>query len=328
MVAVLLAMVVLSLVVFGVVGGGTRDHELAGLRVQSTNAFYAAEAATNMSLAEIYNNTDADGDGTIGTISNDGDAANDPALGTAQFNVTSVSSASGRRFSAQGRAGGVLSQREFWVTSLASAAFADGFESYASDTALHNVGGWMGWDNSKGAAGYATNSLARSGANSIDIRSTSDPVHLHTQTSGTWTYTAYQYIPSSATGTDTYFILMNTYAAEGSKSWSTQIRFVLTSNVVYDNMTGSVTGNQLKLQRDRWVPIVVQINLDNGTQTATYDGNLLFTGSWNRQGGALRLAALDLYDSTVSHVYYDDITLVQTTPTTKIVEWTPVAPTP
>ena len=81
--------------------------------------------------------------------------------------------------------------------------------------------------------------FSRTGVKSQDIRATTDSVHLYTQTSGHWLYTVWQYIPSNVTGSDTYFILMNTYAAGGSKSWSTQIHFVFSNNTVADNMLGN-----------------------------------------------------------------------------------------
>ena len=41
-----------------------------------------------MSIREMMLPLDDDGDGTVGTISDDGDNGNDPTLGNAQFRVT------------------------------------------------------------------------------------------------------------------------------------------------------------------------------------------------------------------------------------------------
>lgn len=326
-VAVLIAMVVLTLVVFSVVRGGLHDREISATRVQSSRAFYAAEAATNIALAEVFSNTDHDGDGTIGTLSNDSNTANDPTLAGSQFYVTTAAASSGRRFRIKGRNGTITSQRELWVQTGSSAL--EGFEAFASGTTLNGVGGWEPWDSVGTVSAHTSDTVARTGTISIDIGSSTDIVHFYTPTSGTWTYTAYQYIGSSVTGTDSYFILMNTYSHGGAKSWSTQVCFRLSNNTVFDNMVGYVTGSILTLQRDRWVPIVVQINLDAGTQTVTYDGNTLFSGSWNRLGGVRALAAVDLFGNGATHVYWDDIQLVGAGVTySKISEWTPQAPTP
>jgi len=52
---------------------------------------YAAESGLEMAMREI-NSTDIDSDGTIGSISDDGNAADDPQLATGAFYVQKVSS--------------------------------------------------------------------------------------------------------------------------------------------------------------------------------------------------------------------------------------------
>ncbi len=51
--------------------------------VETTQGFYAAEAGMNMAInsREMMNNTDEDGDGAIGTISDDAVPASDPTFG-------------------------------------------------------------------------------------------------------------------------------------------------------------------------------------------------------------------------------------------------------
>ena len=55
----------------------------------STGAFYAAESGLEMALRELNNATptDIDSDGAIGTISNNGNTADDPQLLTGSFFV-------------------------------------------------------------------------------------------------------------------------------------------------------------------------------------------------------------------------------------------------
>ena len=59
----------------------------------STGALYAAESGIEMGLREINFATpaDFDSDGTIGSISNNGNAVDDPALGTGKFYSVRVS---------------------------------------------------------------------------------------------------------------------------------------------------------------------------------------------------------------------------------------------
>lgn len=89
-IAMIVVLVVVNLVVVGLTLGLARDHELTIRRIQSIRAMYAAEAGMNMSIREMINDVDEDGDGTTGTISDDGNAANDPDLGNAQVVVTSA----------------------------------------------------------------------------------------------------------------------------------------------------------------------------------------------------------------------------------------------
>lgn len=87
-VAIVVALVVLQLVVVGVVALGARDQNLTTLRLEASKAQYAAESGMNMALRELYNNADEDSDGTIGSISNDGNSANDPTVNGASIVVT------------------------------------------------------------------------------------------------------------------------------------------------------------------------------------------------------------------------------------------------
>lgn len=59
----------------------------------STGALYAAESGVEMAAREIGHARDFDneGTGTLGTISNNGNAADDPALSTGTFMVEQVS---------------------------------------------------------------------------------------------------------------------------------------------------------------------------------------------------------------------------------------------
>lgn len=191
------------------------------------------------------------------------------------------------------------------------------FEEYAPGTQLHGVDGWRGWDN-HAASGAATSALfAHSGSSSVAITgsasgSTSDLVHEYNITSGPLRFTAWQYIPTGATG-DTYLILMDRYKAksngnqdQGNKHWATQLHFDLSTDTLHDNLFGSF--GSLPVVRDQWAQIRVDIDLAANSQSIWYNDQHLATLPWNRySGGAMRLQAVDLYGSSTTTVYYDDV---------------------
>lgn len=87
-VAMISTMLVIALVLVGLVLGGARDQDLSVRRLETLRAFYAAEAGTNMAIREMMLSTDLDGDGDVGTISNDGNAANDPTVSSGRVYVS------------------------------------------------------------------------------------------------------------------------------------------------------------------------------------------------------------------------------------------------
>ena len=82
-IVMVILLLVMNIVIIGLVLGGARDQDLTVRRVETIRAFYAAEAGMNMAMRELVANTDADGDGTVGGVSDDGNASNDPAIGPA-----------------------------------------------------------------------------------------------------------------------------------------------------------------------------------------------------------------------------------------------------
>lgn len=107
-VAIILAMLVLGLVAIGMVLGGARDQDLTIRRLETVRAFYAAEAGTNMAIRELILSADADADGGVGTISNDGNANNDPNMGAARVYVTKTVAGPQTTLSSEGRSGQAL----------------------------------------------------------------------------------------------------------------------------------------------------------------------------------------------------------------------------
>jgi hypothetical protein len=194
---------------------------------------------------------------------------------------------------------------------------------------LHGVGGWKGWANDPNAAAYTTDAQARSAPASVDIVGPADLVHEYSgATSGQWVYTAWQYVPGDMTGLS-YFILLNAYDDAGvTNNWSTQVSFDGTNGTVISEFEGA----QLPLVTDQWVEFRVEINLDTDWQTIFYDGQILSQKSWTEGvsgGGALNIAAVDLFANGASSVYYDDMSLVQAAGTCDAPEdipWASVSP--
>ncbi len=87
-VAMIVVLMVVSLIIVGMVLSGARDQDLTVSRLDAIRAQYAADAGAEMAVREVMLNTDEDGDGTIGSISDDGDSGNDPLIGPARVLVT------------------------------------------------------------------------------------------------------------------------------------------------------------------------------------------------------------------------------------------------
>lgn len=186
----------------------------------------------------------------------------------------------------------------------------DHFDTYVTGSQMHGQGGWKGWDNVPGAGALTSSTQARSPLNSVDVVAGTDLVHEYTgYTTGTWTYTAWQYIPTGTTGLS-YFILLNTYVDGGAtNNWSVQVSFDGTANAVLNE---GPAGGTLPIVYDQWVEIRVVIDLDLNTQNFFYGGQFLFTDSWTEGmsgGGALNIGAVDLFANGASSVFYDDISL-------------------
>jgi hypothetical protein len=196
--------------------------------------------------------------------------------------------------------------------------WSDNFDSYTAGTPLHGQGGWAGWDDVAAASGYVSDAQALSSPNSLEIQYNAgvaaDMVHQYTDiNSGIWTYTAWQYVPSTQTGQQ-YFILMNTYVigVHNSPDWSLQLVFDAPSGLIQDYNDAEATA---PLITDEWVEIRVVIDFDTDWQTVYYNGAQLQAKSWSEgvsPGGQVNLACVDLYagDVASTSVYYDDLSVL------------------
>lgn len=101
----LVVLAMLQIMVAAIVLSGARSDALTVLRLDTARAFYAAEAGAGMAVREVMLDQDIDSDGVIGSISNDGNPSNDPALGIARITATASSAAGVTTITVTGRAG-------------------------------------------------------------------------------------------------------------------------------------------------------------------------------------------------------------------------------
>jgi len=195
------------------------------------------------------------------------------------------------------------------LPAISNADWWEDFDSYESGSGMHGQGGWKGWDGDPTWDAFVTDEWAHSPPNAVDIVGDADLVHEFSgYTAGEWTFTAWQYIPETFSGS-TYFILLNTYVDGGTNNWSTQVRFDSSIGMAESEFDYS----QLPLIYGEWVELRVEIDLDADVQTFYYGGDMLYSKSWTEGvsgGGALNIGAVDLFANGATSVYYDDLSLV------------------
>lgn len=196
-------------------------------------------------------------------------------------------------------------------SSWAQTPWNDDFESYSVGTALFDVNGWSAWFNNAAYAGIVSDTEARSGANSMQV----DPLlggpvyQLSDFISGAWTVKLSQYAPSALTSLPPHVSVMNTYAHRGGGIWAVQIACEPSTGLVVDKLRPE--SNVINVRWDEWVEIRIDVDLDFNTVKIYYDGILLSEGVYTVNGGAIEIAALNLWTQRFSGspVYYDDIVL-------------------
>ena len=189
----------------------------------------------------------------------------------------------------------------------------DHFDTYVTGSEVIGQGGWEGWGGVGTVGALTSATQARSTPNSIDVVGDTDLVHQYSGiTSGTWTYTAWQFLPTGFAG-KTYFILLNAYPTAGNESWSVQLCFDATAGVVRDDVAGDCTSATTRpLVLNQWVEIRVVVNLTADTASVFYNDALLYSGTWTSHilaGGALSVAAVDLFANVATSAFYDDISV-------------------
>jgi len=197
---------------------------------------------------------------------------------------------------------------------LGAGDWADGFEGYASGSAIAGQGIWRTWSGPAGTAEDASVSGARAatGDRSLKINGTSDIVALFHKDNGNaisggqWVVKAKVFVPSDQTG-NVWFILLSRFAADNWR-WEVQIRMSAEKEgVVQHDGAGRIQGG-LPIIKDRWVEIVAAIDLDRGRVTTFYDGEPLVVGApWSLP----RIEAIDLWGENTSPCHYDDVSVCE-----------------
>lgn len=209
----------------------------------------------------------------------------------------------------------VVAAASFGTGAFGQVLWMEDFDAYTAGTGLFGQGGWTAWDDDIMWDSLVSDAHSNSPANSVDIVRNSDTVYRFDQNLGTidcgqWTLTAMQFVPMNLAG-ESYFILLNEYINGGPNNWSTQVHFdSVTQTVIAD-----FSGETLPLVTGQWVPIQVDIDLQADTQTFSYNGQVLYAGTWTEQvsgGGQLQLQAMDLFANAASSVFYDDFQLEKT----------------
>lgn len=200
--------------------------------------------------------------------------------------------------------------------------FADSFEVYTFDNALHGQNGWKGWDNMPAATAFVAEQISLSAHRSVEIAGDADMVHEFCgATSGVWSFSAWQYIPSDFASGDngqfagSYFVLLNTYQDGGPYHWSVQIGFDSNSGNLEAFHGDGVNTIDVPYETDRWTRIQLIIDEDDDWTRIYYDDDLVTEYQWTGGvlgdgGGVVDIAAVDLYANGASGIFYDDLRLV------------------
>jgi hypothetical protein len=200
--------------------------------------------------------------------------------------------------------------------------FEDPFDFYeepADD--LHERGGWKGWDNDPAFSAPVSQDVAYSLDTSVRIDGAADLVHeFCAGGTGAWSVSARQYIPSGfASGgagqfAGSYFVMLNAYedgVHDPAVDWSVQMQFDSNDGMLKVFHGDGINTINVPYATDRWVKIQVIVDIDDDWTRIYYDDELVTEYPWTggvlgNGGGALDIAAVDLYANGSSPVYYDD----------------------
>jgi hypothetical protein len=97
--------------------------------------------------------------------------------------------------------------------------------------------------------------------------------------------------------------------------------------VVFDSATGLVRNEDdaanpgsTPYVTGEWADLRIDVDLDADTQTFSYNGTVVYSGSWSNQfpeqttPGIAEIGAIDLFANGATEVYYDNIQIAPATP--------------
>ena len=194
--------------------------------------------------------------------------------------------------------------------------FADNFDSYSNGQGVVGMNGWESWCGT-GENANASNVFSNSPPNSLHTDSFDDIVQdtdENALTSGQWVLEFNHYVDGAATGV-TFIIGLNSYC-NTTNNWSLQLAFDADQNIVEaQGPFGGMGGNeQTALIRDQWVPVRVEIDLDNDLQDIYYNNQLLVDDrSWsngvsNNGQGIVAISCFDFFSNgSIEGSFFDDV---------------------
>jgi hypothetical protein len=197
-----------------------------------------------------------------------------------------------------------------FLMNLGGLPWVETFRHYYPANGMHGQWDWEAWDDDSTFDALTTETHACSDTLSVDIKGDADLVHPFIGAdSGKWVFSAQVYVPDEMQEAS-YFILLNTYPADPDhpENWSLQLQLDGAAGVLKDYLNDAAA----PLIRNQWTEIRVEIDLDQDEQAVYYAGVPLLTKGWSdgvSPGGALNIAAVDLYAAGASSVYYDDLVL-------------------
>jgi hypothetical protein len=212
--------------------------------------------------------------------------------------------------------------RQVVPTSLPVVPWYEDFDDYDLGS-LHGTEGWKGWYDDPAFDAPVSGAESRSGDKAVEIGGDADLVREHASAdNGAWSYSGWQYIPSefesggAGAFDGSFFLLFDVYN-DGGPTHSAMTLLVNSADQkikVFDGVGNALPGWEVPYDTDRWVKIQTIVDLDDDWTRVYYDGDLVAEYEWTGgvfgdAGGALDIAAVDLFAAGSTSIYYDDLIL-------------------
>lgn len=190
---------------------------------------------------------------------------------------------------------------------------------------------WTTWSNAPGTAEdpFVSNEQASAGSNSMVIEGANDCVLLlGDKTEGNYDIDFDIFVASGYLG---YFNLLHSFAGAGSE-WGLQVYFDENGTGTVD--AGGIGAASFSFDYDEWIPVKININLDDDSCKFYINNNLVVSYQWSLgtfgTPGLNQLAAANFYawsDGATSKYFIDEVTfrVAETPPPTPIIQIEPMS---